>query len=700
MELDAFEQRCATIASDMLESGTNFAMSGPNSSCDSSDSATSQSQSQSLMVEDHKRAKSLTSLDGTARPLRSRSSMTMTLDSMGFPSEPRRDKGVRRIAFADYLIKPIQRICKYPLLLDQLLSSKVLRLQTSPEGRSDVHVVVQSAAQAMRHVATSVDEARHRQDIATQSSLILSRISLGLASTSAIPSPLVQVLTQDFLLSLGTCVLSGSLDVMHYHPTRPLGQTSNIKAKYLGAFLYSGGYLILVKVCKGRKYVPRHWFSLIDFEVSDVEDDGGKFQVYVYKVMSMTNTFLAMLPCSIRLSSGEQHFELAAACKREKDSWLCSINESLTHAPTWAQEPTPSFKFDGKGELLPGSDGGRSESPSGLPTIRSIPELGNTSETEFSEPFFASLRGHVRSKRKRRTYEVPHPPSRRSSSTSVKAIFSPITSDIETVVIRRSSPTARLQIDQELQDVISQACLTARSYAFTHEQELFQAPKANKSGFSRSNSGMSMAGMGRLSKHESVRVPRRKTTESFDSLISKGSSPLRLSNTTTSNKRTDKKFSVTSASLNGYDSNTSQNIALASSPCPSPPPSRAEACHSPEDTAISFLAAPLNNKERSPLKSRSFVRNVKDLFHFRPTSPVSSPVSVIVSHPSQNFVQSQSPLADQSSLAPNPVSLRWKVGSLRRRARSEPDNNSVAIPDEPGKSYSIQFAKAVTSLST
>ena len=263
----------------MLESKTNFAMSelGLNSSCDSSESATSQPQSQSLMVEDHKRAKSLTSLDGTARPLRSRS--TMTIDSMVvFPSEPRRDKGVRRIAFADYLIKPIQRICKYPLLLDQLLPSKVLRLQTSPEGRSDVHVVVESAAQAMRHVATSVDEARHRQDIATQSSLIFSRISLGLASTSALPSHLVQILTQDFLLSLGTCVFSGSLDVMHYHPTRPLGQTSNIKAKYLGAFLYSGGYLILVKVCKGRKYVPRHWFSLIDFEVSDVEDDGGKCQ--------------------------------------------------------------------------------------------------------------------------------------------------------------------------------------------------------------------------------------------------------------------------------------------------------------------------------------------------------------------------------------------------------------------------------------
>ena len=262
---------------EMLE--TNFAMSepGPNAS---PDSATSQLQSQSSIADDRKRAKSLTSLDGTARPLRSRQSIVMTKDFVVFSSEPRRDKGVRRIAFADYLIKPIQRICKYPLLLDQLLPSKALRSQTSPEGPSDVHVVVESAAQAMRHVVTLVDEARHRQDIATQSSHILSRISLGLASASALPSPLAQILTQDFLSSLGTCVLSGSLDVMHYHPIRPLGQTSNIKAKYLGAFLYNGGYLILVKVCKGKKYVPRHWFSLIDFEVSDVVDDGGKFQVY------------------------------------------------------------------------------------------------------------------------------------------------------------------------------------------------------------------------------------------------------------------------------------------------------------------------------------------------------------------------------------------------------------------------------------
>lgn len=231
---------------------------------------------QTLGVDDRKRAMSLTSLDGAVRALRPRPSMVMmSKDSVVFPSETRKEKAPPRIAFTDYMIKPIQRICKYPLLLDQLLPSKALRTlsQNAPEARSDVDVVVESAAQAMRHVAASVDEARHRQDIAIQSALIFSRICLGMSSASSVPS--FQTLTPEFFSSLGNCVLSGSLDVMHYHRDRPLGQTSNIKAKYLGAFLYPGGYLVLVKVCKGKKYEPRHWFSLADFEVCDVEENGG-----------------------------------------------------------------------------------------------------------------------------------------------------------------------------------------------------------------------------------------------------------------------------------------------------------------------------------------------------------------------------------------------------------------------------------------
>ena len=186
---------------------------------------------------------------------------------------------------------------------------------------------------------------------------------------------------------------------------------------------------------------------------------------------------------------------MAAACQREKETWLSSIQESFTHPATWVNEPLPSYKYDEKGELLPELDEGLFEEPpsAGLPTIRSIPEMSHTEDAEIPEPFFASLRGNSKSKKKRGAYEtafhprpdMPPPPTRRSSAQSVKSIFSPITSDPETLLIRRSSPAARLQVDQELQDVISRSILTARSHAFTHELELFQAPKITKSGFSR-----------------------------------------------------------------------------------------------------------------------------------------------------------------------------------------------------------------------
>lgn len=254
-------------------------------------------------------------------------------------------------------------------------------------------------------------------------------------------------------------------------------------------------------------------------------------------------------------------------------------------------------------------------------TIRSIPEGGNASDAESSEPFFASLRGSSKVKRKRTGYETPPNfrqesipvSSRRSSNTSVKVIFAPMASDNETVVIRRSSHAARAQVDQELQDVISQSCLTARSYAFSHELELFQAPKTTRAGFTRSNSSISMA---RLSKHESVRVPRRRTT---DSSITEGA--LGLSKIT-ADKRSNR-LTLGALIPDEYGSLaplTPQD--LAPSPFPTPPssartsPARSRTRVSSLRTAdgASALSSPATSVPSSgtttPLKSRPFVRIV------------------------------------------------------------------------------------------
>ena len=282
-ELDSFEQRCSTMVSD-TEAGSKPTVSEPQ------DGLRRDSRSftpQKPIPDNRKRTKSSSSLDGAVRSLRRRPSIANAKDLAPYSSEVKRERAAPRIVFTDYLIKPIQRVCKYPLLLDQLLPSKTYRvLSNTVDTRSDVDVVVESAAQAMRHVAASVDEARRRQDIAAQSALISSRIYSSSGSGSSSPS--LMTLSAEFLASLGNCLLAGSLDSMYYHPDRPLGQSSTIKAKYYGAFLYPGGYLILVKVSKGRKYEPRHWFSLSDFEIDD-EGCKSRLTVIVQSVFKILN---------------------------------------------------------------------------------------------------------------------------------------------------------------------------------------------------------------------------------------------------------------------------------------------------------------------------------------------------------------------------------------------------------------------------
>ena len=131
--------------------------------------------------------------------------------------------------------------------------------------------------------------------------------------------------------------------------------------------------------------------------------------------------------------------------------------------------------------------------PEGLPTIQS--ETDHLEDLLISHPGIAKTVSESRALsddgHSIRTDPRSHsqPVSRRGSSNSVRAIFSPFLFDSGARLVR---PTAvqRHHADQGLADVFSDVCRDARNLAELQSQELFQLPRP----ITRSRSGIAVSG--------------------------------------------------------------------------------------------------------------------------------------------------------------------------------------------------------------
>lgn len=425
---------------------------------------------------------------------------------------------------------------------------------------------------------------------------------------------------------------------------------------------------------------------------------------------------------------------------------MASVSEAIKHVHAWIGEPIPSF--DGRKSIVestppsaPGSDDGHSElvemveegltsssgDVGGLPTICSIPDVceanGSALESEprttRTEPFFISLRDHVHGKsgrkKKRSTMSRggskrhPQPPQldeelpsrRSSSSTSVMSIFSPIhlashdrekekdrERETETVLITRSSATARQAIDFELQDVISASCASARADAAWREK-IDVGPGVGW-GSTKAKTGSSMAmgsmsrGMAILSKHESVRVPRKRTSVTIETLSRStvSSAPTKR----TSGRKNAKKLSLTSFSFIDLDK-SSTSLQNESTPTDLSLPQHSSAQAAVEDLSVmpisaTFISVPSDNPSQMK-PSRSFVQNVKDLFHFRPG--ITAPVSVIVSHPTQSSLKSMAcmdVLQQNNKVASNSNGSNYSVLNIFTKDSGRPHGKNESEGDE------------------
>jgi len=174
--------------------------------------------------------------------------------------------------------------------------------------------------------------------------------------------------------------------------------------------------------------------------------------------------------------------------------------ECLRKAIVAAAERDPaglpsSLVDENKEEAVPTPSVAVHDAPTeGLPTIQS--------ETEHLEAFLAShlgitkvmLESKALSEDSHSTRTDPRsqsqPISRRGSSNSVRAIFSPFLFDSGVRLVRPTT-VQRHHTDQGLSDVISDSCRDARNLAELQNQELFQLPRP----ITRSKSGVAVSGL-------------------------------------------------------------------------------------------------------------------------------------------------------------------------------------------------------------
>ncbi|KAG9094290.1 hypothetical protein FRC06_010939 [Ceratobasidium sp. 370] len=265
------------------------------------------------------------------------------------------------LGFSDLLIMPVQRVCKYHLLVSTMRGTP----GQDPEERA-----IMNAVNAMHNVAARVDDAQRIRQAEHRARLVLERMD---------PASGLDIA---HLAKLGPCILIGSLDVCYYlspsaskptlashaltsslvtpgpspHPLpstvpfpqqlqsqtpttpHPLSNSQKpLKVRHLAAFLWPG-YLVLCKVnAKRGRYEPKHWFLLkqvaghapsIDDRLDpDVSMEDMSFQQSQPPPMTHVDVSPAstVFTHGVRIAFAKHVFELGASCAEERDIWLAAV---------------------------------------------------------------------------------------------------------------------------------------------------------------------------------------------------------------------------------------------------------------------------------------------------------------------------------------------------------------------------------------
>ncbi|ORX67483.1 hypothetical protein DL89DRAFT_45317 [Linderina pennispora] len=195
--------------------------------------------------------------------------------------------GRRRLALRDFLIKPVQRICKYPLFLQDLIK------HTDREAEPETFRALERALESVRNVCVRIDNEQRRTE-----ALKLRRVLLGnYCDNAELPLSLV--------VKLGSIVLSGPLRITSHEDRMAAGPPRGF-----GCVLFRR-FLIVLRVKKA--VVPKYWFPLHTMQLVDEPSE----HVFSWRLQH---------------TKSQQCMVFYARCHEEKALWVSRLTSAIGEA--------------------------------------------------------------------------------------------------------------------------------------------------------------------------------------------------------------------------------------------------------------------------------------------------------------------------------------------------------------------------------
>ncbi|KAJ1964697.1 hypothetical protein IWQ62_002862 [Dispira parvispora] len=224
----------------------------------------------------------------------------------GGRTHPRRSS---RLSLQEFLMRPIQRLCLYPLLLKEV--AKHL-----PVSHPSIRADLEAAIEMIRSLTVGINEARRTQEVHYQTQQLYRRYE----DTPRLPL--------SFLRRLGDIVLAGALEVLAY-------DTLPLRIKYYACIMLPG-FLLVMKTKSATVYEPKYWFPMETMHLTDLAPDASPVSRHTNSLPSMAasrpSPYSRTLSWRLTHENTQKSFDFFAACPEEKDLWWKHLQQATLTA--------------------------------------------------------------------------------------------------------------------------------------------------------------------------------------------------------------------------------------------------------------------------------------------------------------------------------------------------------------------------------